>query len=1217
MASWKDSVRALIASNVSLTTCPVSQDGITLVAANRVLLTGQTTAKDNGIYAVGTVAGGNAPLTRATDANTSALMGPETAARVSEGSVYAHTEWALTTPGPIALGTTALTFAKILAGTAIPAPALVATSNIALTGVVTVDGVASNTIVGDVLCTAQTVSSQNGYWTPNAGGAWTRPVYYASDSSVAALLGQLSGAATSGTLGAGSVWYQSAGTTLAGAKPWTKLSSANRAPIRAVQTRQLSTDGTILGSYWIWNSGTNTWTAPVNGALPSPWTLFDSITTPVVGDRVEVNGDPAASNSIATPKAGIFTITSLGSGGTPAVLTRAADLDTAAEFVGGVAYDVLDGIKYKATRRALKTQGTIVLNTTPLEFGSIVAPSRHFVDLSAAPYNIRDWPNATEWNYNDGTDHYRALDQALWDYKNDKTAILVLPTANGGHICGVKPFRHWGSCTLAALAGRAVIDYQKAGGFACVVQQLSPLGYAHDGNPAIGPTVDTYANATSLSSWHNTDGYTWSGDADSWFYWNLSHAGLLLDGWSEFECRMLIRFESLGSAPVIPIGHIVSCRGSRVGTDVDYTPSFTGVPFAIYVSEGTPSLTATMRLTDTTAGVYGATVHTGGGAGTVVGHASVKPTEDCPNFTVKIHTGGTAGVAGVKIQISPDGVNYRAPVALGTATDYTIYNEVNNLGLAFSAKVTFSGALVAGDTYRIPCSGVNQNVSLTSSTTPVINTNYDICLQYRGGKVYFYVSVAGGAIDSGASAVTGVSATGVVKQRYWETSVLGRAVNNSFSDSGGDFNASRFYLGGIRFKSSSVTAPTAITSLYNNNAAVGAGVTDQKLCFVPSTDTVQLDVGGLRSCYVASTEPGRDQSFLHPRSTRTGGQFTGGGFKNIKWLLGADASQRASALLTQAWTTWTQDNCEFKDGNWGWVSVGPNFGSLVRDMTWGARWGFSLDFFQGQLDLSGTQVFQNGSGPCYMRAGTASVSAPGLLFANGDSFNRCIALLSDVLGGGFDNFSCDVENQIMLQCGSELIRISVASGYTWSLGGNVFTAETFAVVTQTGTVGEVAIGKLSVTAVPMVDGSLIARAAVVPFVSELSTTPPFLVSDQYTCITDPLWPVTDCSRAGKWNKAGVASVNVLADSNATVAWVKGVSLKIAANTWTANRTKTIGVTGARLGDIQEILLEPQATYTTTIANGGAAGGNVMAAIPAATFVRLRLRLDETFNWVSV
>jgi len=121
------------------------------------------------------------------------------------------------------------------AGSAIPAPSLVATSNIGLTGIVTVDGIASNTVTGDILTTAQTTTSQNGYWTPNAGGAWTRPSYYSSDAMVASVNGIASGAALAGFLNKGQTYYQFSGTAIAGGKVWVPSKAppvifANEAP---------------------------------------------------------------------------------------------------------------------------------------------------------------------------------------------------------------------------------------------------------------------------------------------------------------------------------------------------------------------------------------------------------------------------------------------------------------------------------------------------------------------------------------------------------------------------------------------------------------------------------------------------------------------------------------------------------------------------------------------------------------------------------------------------------------------------------------------------------------------------------------------------------------------------------------------------------------------------------------------------------------------------
>lgn len=112
-------------------------------------------------------------------------------------------------------------------GPSAPAPYLVATSDIALTGNVVVDGVATNTLPpgSRVLPTAQAAPAENGPWVINNAGAWTRPSDYDADADVAAALGIVSGAVIAGTLGAGTVWFQSAGLTIAGSKTWTKLAT--------------------------------------------------------------------------------------------------------------------------------------------------------------------------------------------------------------------------------------------------------------------------------------------------------------------------------------------------------------------------------------------------------------------------------------------------------------------------------------------------------------------------------------------------------------------------------------------------------------------------------------------------------------------------------------------------------------------------------------------------------------------------------------------------------------------------------------------------------------------------------------------------------------------------------------------------------------------------------------------------------------------------------
>jgi phage-related tail fiber protein len=90
MTSWKDDVRAATTGNLSPfpPTSLLTIDGVALKAKDRVLVKDQKNASQNGIW----VAAAQTVWTRAIDAKTSALMTPEMAVRVSEGTINAHTE---------------------------------------------------------------------------------------------------------------------------------------------------------------------------------------------------------------------------------------------------------------------------------------------------------------------------------------------------------------------------------------------------------------------------------------------------------------------------------------------------------------------------------------------------------------------------------------------------------------------------------------------------------------------------------------------------------------------------------------------------------------------------------------------------------------------------------------------------------------------------------------------------------------------------------------------------------------------------------------------------------------------------------------------------------------------------------------------------------------------------------------------------------------------
>ena len=92
----------------------LSLDGITVVAANRVLVKDQTAGAENGIYVVTTVGDGSTAwvLTRAEDANASAEMTGGVFTFVEEGTVGADNGYVFTHNGAPTLGSTALTVSQ-------------------------------------------------------------------------------------------------------------------------------------------------------------------------------------------------------------------------------------------------------------------------------------------------------------------------------------------------------------------------------------------------------------------------------------------------------------------------------------------------------------------------------------------------------------------------------------------------------------------------------------------------------------------------------------------------------------------------------------------------------------------------------------------------------------------------------------------------------------------------------------------------------------------------------------------------------------------------------------------------------------------------------------------------------------------------------------------------------------------------------------------------
>jgi len=109
---YKQSVRVITTTNVTLTGgAPSSVDGVSLSGGDRILVAGQSTGSQNGLYQVSILGtGSDGTWIRSVDGNETGEIDAGMIVMVTEGEVYKDTQWKLTTNDPIIIGTTALVF---------------------------------------------------------------------------------------------------------------------------------------------------------------------------------------------------------------------------------------------------------------------------------------------------------------------------------------------------------------------------------------------------------------------------------------------------------------------------------------------------------------------------------------------------------------------------------------------------------------------------------------------------------------------------------------------------------------------------------------------------------------------------------------------------------------------------------------------------------------------------------------------------------------------------------------------------------------------------------------------------------------------------------------------------------------------------------------------------------------------------------------------------
>lgn len=127
----------------------------------------------------------------------------------------------------------------------------------------------------------------------------------------------------------------------------------------------------------------NVLTANANGALPA----VDGVTL-AVGNRLLLKDGAAAADN------GVYSVTSLGAGGSPWVLTRSTDMDASAKVQTNIALLINQGTVSAGLIYRLSTTGAITLNTTALTFTAVLrsaSPSAQSDVINLSTYQTLTW----------------------------------------------------------------------------------------------------------------------------------------------------------------------------------------------------------------------------------------------------------------------------------------------------------------------------------------------------------------------------------------------------------------------------------------------------------------------------------------------------------------------------------------------------------------------------------------------------------------------------------------------------------------------------------------------------------------------------------------------------------------------------------------------------------------------------------------------------------
>lgn len=176
-------------------------------------------------------------------------------------------------------------------------------------------------------------------------------------------------------------------------------------------------------------------TASANGALSVDGVAVDA------ADRILVKDGADGSDN------GIYTVTTVGDGGTPYVLTRATDMDVDAEFDSGCAVSVTAGTANSAKVFVLTTFAPITKNTTALVFADATTKAswmveRNLADVSTADREVTLDAVLSATYFPPGLDHKVRFLSAVNAARADKILFNRLFISNAsGPSAGLQPLK--------------------------------------------------------------------------------------------------------------------------------------------------------------------------------------------------------------------------------------------------------------------------------------------------------------------------------------------------------------------------------------------------------------------------------------------------------------------------------------------------------------------------------------------------------------------------------------------------------------------------------------------------------------------------------------------------------------------------------------------------------------------------------------------------------